>query len=231
MNVDLLKSPCRTTEHPAIAGVPFHLYQHCSGTGNIMGILAYEYVPKVVVNRFFETRDDGLVHVIYWEFGTSGNYLWSKFFWKDESWKCFGFCWPWEPFGCAVKIHVWSATIQHSWWKKSCTILDVKHLVNSGIKLPINWCNISSIESILLIRLISPHSLAYVRRHVIEWPFCSFRENTAAHPWISWVSNRSEYPLNGLVRWIAQGVKRSYKGPAMALNMCSLQHMLFLVQL
>jgi len=69
----------------------------------MLGILEYEYEPKVVVNRFFETRDDGLVHVIYWEFATSGNYLWSKFFWKDESWKSFGFWWPWEPFSCAIK--------------------------------------------------------------------------------------------------------------------------------
>lgn len=156
--MDLLKSPWRTTEHPLIKGVPLHIYVHCSAKGAMLGILEYEYEPKVVVNRFFETRDDGLVHVIYWEFATSGNYLWSKFFWKDESWKSFGFWWPWEPFSCADKIHVWSATIQHSWWKKSCTILDVKNLVNSGIKLPINWCNISSINSIVLIRLISPYS-------------------------------------------------------------------------
>ena len=88
----LTPSPLRTIEHPQIPGVPFHIYIHCSGNdGMAVGVLEYEYVPKVVVNRFFETRDDKLVNVIYWQFATSGNYVWSKFLWVDESWNSLGF--------------------------------------------------------------------------------------------------------------------------------------------
>ena len=59
----------------------------------------------------------------------------------------------------SIMIHrnsKWNMIQPYSWWKIPCTTCDVHSPVNDGKKLPINWCRVSAINSILDIPLASP---------------------------------------------------------------------------
>lgn len=64
---------------------PLLVYAHCGARFPHIGVLIHERQPKLVVEQEIVTRDDGLVHAVSWHYSTSGEYITTKFFYRNVS--------------------------------------------------------------------------------------------------------------------------------------------------
>ena len=66
-------------------GMTMKIYTHCHGKYYPVGIIIHTGNPTVVVDHNVYAHDELPVRAIEWTYAATGNYLFSKFFWKDDA--------------------------------------------------------------------------------------------------------------------------------------------------
>ena len=66
-------------------GLSMKVYLHCHGKYYPVEIIIHTGNPTVVVNHNVYAHDELPVKAIEWTYAATGNYLFSKFFWKDDA--------------------------------------------------------------------------------------------------------------------------------------------------
>jgi hypothetical protein len=66
-------------------GMTMKIYLHCHGKYYPVGIIIHTGNPTVVVEHNVYAHPELPVRAIEWTYAATGNYLFSKFFWKDDA--------------------------------------------------------------------------------------------------------------------------------------------------
>ena len=66
-------------------GMKMNIYLHCHGKYYPVGIIIHTGNPTVVVAHNVYAHDELPVRAIEWTYAATRNYLFSKFFWKDDA--------------------------------------------------------------------------------------------------------------------------------------------------
>ena len=69
-------------------GKPMLVYGHVRHEYPPMGILLHSHTPELIVKKEVHHSEDNKVVAVEWQYCMSGNYLTSKFYWKDVSRLC-----------------------------------------------------------------------------------------------------------------------------------------------
>lgn len=69
-------------------GKPMLVYGHVRHEYPPMGILLHSNTPELIVKKEVHHSEDNKVVAVEWQYCMSGNYLTSKFYWKDVSRLC-----------------------------------------------------------------------------------------------------------------------------------------------